>query len=345
MHTSRLFVALGAIAVVVSGAYVVFEYGRRPIHATADYSHGPNRAEAQPPADTGVAAAVSAYNSGNYRQAEANALAVIRSSRGLKDTSKRRIVANARYILAFSTARRGDRKLARERFAALRDDARLLPDRGKTQAVNNEMATTLEEEGAFQHAVLTVSIGDHVGGARELRRFMLDYPASALVHGAVLRLERMNHGNLTREDESAWRTAQRVGTALRMAEERRQSMCAPECLAELIRRRGGSADVETLARKMSTSTQGTTMAALVRVANQYGYRARGLALTKTGLRAQKLPVIALVSPGHFVVVDEARWSGLQVWDPTPPQYGRSRTRWYGWDRWERVSRGLTVAVN
>ncbi len=133
------------------------------------------------------------------------------------------------------------------------------------------------------------------------------------------------------------------------------------CLAELLRRilnrqdaksakkglKEGEADVpgiEGLAREMGTDYQGTTLAALARVAKLNGFKARGLELTWKGLRGQALPLIALIEPGHFVLVDAVTEDSVLIWDPGVQGQGKAVARRYSLKEWEKVWNGITLVL-
>ena len=109
-----------------------------------------------------VAPALSAYNKGGYREAERAARRVVEQAKGSKEPAKRRQVAQARWVLAFSAARRKNLSLARERFALLRKEAAALPDKGRAEARPGQSEPTLLEEAGYQHAVCT-----QAGGAKK----------------------------------------------------------------------------------------------------------------------------------------------------------------------------------
>jgi ABC-type bacteriocin/lantibiotic exporter with double-glycine peptidase domain len=68
--------------------------------------------------------------------------------------------------------------------------------------------------------------------------------------------------------------------------------------------------------------------ALLGSLKQRGYpKAEGVALSSIGLRAQKLPLIALVAPGHFVLVEKIATDGsVTIWDANNTTHtGEART--------------------
>lgn len=293
------------------------------------------------PAADPVGPARAAYNAGRYGEAEAAAQAVVVSA---QRAGKHRQAAFARQILAYSAARRKDLPLARARFAALETEAARLPDGGKPEAALGEDPPTLTEEAAFQHAVCTGALGDKKAAEAEYVAFMKDRPDSPLVGAAIKRIARMHGGDVPPVDEAVWREARRVAQAHRSARLREASLCGPECLAELLRRRGGAADVHGLAREMGTGERGTSLAALADAATKHGFRAQGLALTQKGLGGQRLPLVALVSPGHYVIVEAVSGQAVTVWDPDARGLGRGARRDYSLAEWGLVWHGTALAL-
>jgi hypothetical protein len=183
--------------------------------------------------------ALDAYNAGRYLEAEAGAAQFIRQAASSSDPAVQKQVAQARRVLAFSAARRKDFHLARERFAHLRQEAAQLPDRGRPEAKPGENPPTLEEEGAYQHAVLTAALGDRTAAEAEFRAFMRSYPESPLVHAAVRRIARFHGGNLPKDAEAVWQQAMQTVQAREKERQVQRSLCGPEILAEILRRRSG----------------------------------------------------------------------------------------------------------
>jgi len=136
----------------------------------------------------------------------------------------------------------------------------------------------------------------------------------------------------------------RVAGARQRARERERSLCGPECLAELLRRRGEGADVHALAREMGTDERGTSLLALWEAAKRRGLAAQGLALTQRGLQQQKLPLVALLSPAHFVLVEQVGPGGVRVWDPDAGGAGRAGRRQYAPAEWSRAWGGIALAL-
>lgn len=106
----------------------------------------------------GTRTALEAYNRGNYAEAKRATAPIAERARTAKDPAVRKQGAQARWVMAYSAARRKDFPAARERFAQLREEAAALPDHGRQEALPGEHPPTLKEEGAYEHAVLTAAL-------------------------------------------------------------------------------------------------------------------------------------------------------------------------------------------
>jgi hypothetical protein len=206
-------------------------------------------------------------------------------------------------------------KLAQNRFATLKEEASKLPDKGKQDAPPGVILPTLEEDGAYQHAVCTAALGDKATAQSEYMKFIHDYPESPLLNGVMMRLRKLNNGRMPKEAEKAWMKAQDIAQARQKERQRDMSLCGPECLVELLKRKGQKADVQALAKEMKTSDRGTSLQMLSDAAKKHGFTPKGLKLTQKGLEKQKLPLISLVQPGHYVIVDKVTSKEITVWDP------------------------------
>ncbi len=60
------------------------------------------------------------------------------------------------------------------------EEAAKLPDMGREDPQPGLVPSTLEEEGAYQHAVCTAALGDKKAAEAEYMKFMQDYPESPL---------------------------------------------------------------------------------------------------------------------------------------------------------------------
>lgn len=285
------------------------------------------------------------YNAGQYSAVEASALRLVSQAGTSRNREVQEQGAEAGSLLAYAAARRHDLKLAQVRFAEARAEAARLPDKGKQADLPGQVSPTLEEDAAFQHAVCTNALGDPAGAEREYVTWMRIYPESPLRNAVVLRLQKLHGGNLTAAEEMLRQQASQVAQARQRSRAREASLCGPECLAELLRRRGEiSVSVHRLADAMHTSDRGTTLTALAEAAQCHGFAARGLALTPRGLGEQKLPVIALVAPGHYVLVDGVSASKVTLWDPDARGIGRGAARSVPAAQWRQQWRGATLAL-
>ncbi|HEV2473413.1 MAG TPA: cysteine peptidase family C39 domain-containing protein, partial [Chthonomonadales bacterium] len=215
-------------------------------------------------------------------------------------------------------------------------------DRGKEPGPFWEMKPTYEEEGAFQAAVCTSALGDRRGAEAQYDGFMARYPSSVLVHAAVVRIARLHRGDIPKDAEALWSRAEKLQRSKAIAEEREAAMCGPECLAELLRREGRRADYHALADQMGTNGQGTTALAMADEARRLGFGMRGLMETQAGLAKQRLPAIALVSPGHFAIVDGVGESGVRLWDPDGAGFHKPAGRLVPAAEWSRMWGGVVV---
>jgi peptidase C39-like protein len=326
-----------------------------------------------------VQPALDAYNAGRYREAEAGAEQVVRQAAVSKDPTVKKQGARARWVLAFSAARRKDLRLARQRFSVLRQEAAALRAGGvqafrrsgvqeSAEANVGAKDPSLEEEGAYQHAVLTAALGDNEAAEAEFKAFMRSYPESPLVHAAVRRIARFHGGNLPKDAEAVWQQATRTAQAREKEREVQRSLCGPEVLAEVLRRRSGvqafrrsgepaslnpqPPTLNQLAREMNTDERGTSLKALAEAARRHGFQARGLSLTFRGLvRRMHTPpageegcLAALVQPGHFVLVEAVDGEQVRVWDPSGYGAGKPATRQYQRHEWERLWNGIALAL-
>ncbi len=278
-----------------------------------------------------LAPALAAYNDGRYHEAERLARPLVRAANRGKNATRspasQAEALRARWVLAFSAARRNELPLARKRFAQLREEAAGVPDPEREMTFEarptpGPRKPTLEEEAAYHHAVLTGALGDREAAEAEYLAFMRRYPESPLVHAAVRRIAHVHGGDLRRANSPP-----RHGDT----ESRRK-------------RKASAAGVEELAREMGTDYQGRTLAALARVAQRHGFAARGLELTWKGLWEQPLPLIALIEPGHYVLVDAVTEDSVLVWSPGARGQGQAVARRYSLKEWEQVWNGIALVL-
>ena len=288
---------------------------------------------------------IKAYNAGQFKQAEAEALKVVEKNSSSKSPAIRKQAVRARYVLAFSAARRKDMKLARDRFKVLEQEAAKLPDKGKQEAPPGQPSPTLEEVGAYQHAVCTAALGDKKAAEAEYMQFMKDYPESTLLNGVTMRLARLHGGNTPPEAEAAWQQARRTADQRARERQKQQSMCGPECLSELLRRQGNQADVKSLSKELYTSERGTTLQAMSVIAKRHGFRPKGLQLTYKGLSKQPLPLITIIAPGHYVIVDHVSIFGVSVWDPYTNGIDKPAAKKYSKKEWLNLWSGIALVLH
>jgi predicted double-glycine peptidase len=286
--------------------------------------------------------ATKAYLAGRYQQVEVEAQKLARPVRAEEPVRQRQEALQAQLLLAYSAARRKDFSLAQERFAGLRDAASALPDHGARPQVLGEVIPTFEEEAAFQHAVCTGVLQGQEAAEGEYKRFVCRYPESILIHAAVKRIARYHQGDVPKDAEKVWKQAMQIQHRQELATQRAAALCGPECLAEWLRRRGQQAKVEALAQEMGTSAEGTTLLSLARAAKRHGLAGQGVELTQKGLAEQKLPLVALLGLGHFVLVERVSSQQVQVWDPDARGPGKSARRTYPLAEWNRQWSGMAV---
>ena len=269
-------VKLGPKMVYVASGYGGFVPAPRPaVKGAAGTQRGAGKPRRIKPADP-VQPLREAYNAGQYPAVEAAALRLVSAAQTSKSRSVQEQGAAAGSLLAYAAARRHDLKLAQQRFTAAQAEAARLPDKGKQASLPGQVSPTLEEDAAFQHAVCTNALGDPNGAEKEYVAWMQRYPESPLRNAVVLRLEKLHGGNLTAAEEAVRKQAGMAAQARQEGRAREASLCGPECLAELLRRRGeAGVSVHRLADAMHTSDRGTTLGALAQAAQRHGFSARG----------------------------------------------------------------------
>jgi ABC-type bacteriocin/lantibiotic exporter with double-glycine peptidase domain len=114
---------------------------------------------------------------------------------------------------------------------------------------------------------------------------------------------------------------------------------------EVLRRRGIPAKLPVLATEMGTTERGTSLAAVATGLIKHGVAAQGVSLTMTGLAEQKFPVVAVVAPGHFVIVNSVSSKAISLWSPDSDGTGHGQTVAVTPIQWQQVWRGTALALN
>jgi hypothetical protein len=311
--------------------------------------------------ESGIIRAAVDYQLGRYADAEAEAKQVSASVSPIQNPKFKieNYQARADLIVAYSEARLHNLQSAREWFWKVRDEASKLSDHGARKQQLGESRPTIEEEAAYQHAVCTGALGEQNQAEVEYKKIMKEYPESPLVHGSVKRIARFHGGNVPPDAEAVWKRAMTEARRREDAREAKVSRCGPECLAEVLQRRDaetrGHGDAETstttrtssieaLAREMGTDKDGTSIASIVVAAKKRGIPARGLMLTQKGLARQKLPLMAILAPGHYVLVQAVNPTSVTIWDPYLNGPGKPEKRAMKLDDWKKQWGGVAVAL-
>ncbi len=286
-----------------------------------------------------------AYNHGRYREAEAQARKVVALYAHSSRVPQREQAAQARSVMAYAAARRHNLAAARSQFTLLEQEASSLPDGGKLETRPGEDRPALNQDAAYQHAVCTAALGQPKAAEVEYLAFVRRFPTSPLVSGAIGRIARMHGGNVPKAAEELWQMAEQRTQEQQTQREIHGSSCGPECLAELLRRQGTHAPVAELVKEMRTNAQGTSLEALAQACRKRGLQPQGLALTQKGLTEQTLPVIALLLPGHYVLVEAVSPLGVTVWDPDTFGVGQPKSHPLPLSQWRRCWSGVVLAFS
>lgn len=284
------------------------------------------------------------YRTGEWTTLEAKAATLWEQGQFSSNNELRMQAAQAHLLAGYAAAWRKDYVTAGERFRATQLLAGELPDHGAPAPVLGEAQATLEEEASFQHAVCTGAMGHKQKAEGEYDQFLQQYPHSILIHAAVKRITRLNGGNIPASADTLWKQAMAQQKAADLQKRRDAALCGPECLAELLRRQGKRAEVTALANEMQTSADGTTLANLAHVTKLHGFTAQGVGLTQKGLAKQKLPLIALLRPGHYVLVEAVKAESVTVWDPDANGTGQSGHKSYTLAQWQPLWTGMALTV-
>ncbi len=76
--------------------------------------------------------------------------------------------------------------------------------------------------------------------------------------------------------------------------------------------------------------------------NKHGLKLQGVALSASGLAKQKLPLVALIAPGHFVLVEAVTPAQTQVWDPDLKGVGVGGKRTFTTAAWAKAWNGVAL---
>jgi predicted double-glycine peptidase len=290
-----------------------------------------------------VKTVLSAYSQKDYPRAEKAAQMALVSLAAKKPVpAVRKVTLRMKRVAAFAMARQGKLKEAQAQFEALKVESLQVPE-GKERpqlVLGQGEKSTIAEDAAYQHAVCTAALGDKANAEKEFMSLIRTYPESPIVHASVKRIARLHGGDIPAEATKAWQEAMGVVKKREDAQRRQAAMCAPACLKELLKRKGETIALESLAKEMKTDKEGTTLESLRDVLRSHGYpNAEGVALTMAGLRQQKLPLIALISPGHFVLVEKIGIDGsVTIWDANSVNHiGETRTLTIS--EWEKAWQG------
>ncbi|MCW3055743.1 MAG: apxIB [Chthonomonadales bacterium] len=341
-------VHLAVVATVLAGGSIGV-WGWTRAHSSETHLYTPAGfggyvgADRKPQVETPLQKATVAYSNGKFADAEQIANDVIQQANGLPNNVE---IGHqgllARRILAYSSARQKRYGEAKTRFEALRQAAYESPNHGALRVAVGEVAPTLEEEGAFQEAVCTGAQGDTKAAEHEYDDFMRRYPQSILVHAAVKRIGRFHGGDIPKASEAIWKEAMAVQKAADEDVKRSEALCGPECLSELLRRQGRKSDVGALAAEMHTTGEGTNLIALQKTAKRHGLKLEGMALSEKGLSKQKLPLVALIQPGHYVLVEKVAPAQVSVWDPDAKGIGIGGRRTFSTADWAKAWGGVAL---
>ena len=100
------------------------------------------------------------------------------------------------------------------------------------------------------------------------------------------------------------------------------------------------ADVATLAGEMRTSGEGSSVAAMQATAAKHGLKLQGVSMTPRGLAKQRLPIVALIAPGHYVLVEAVTAGGVAAWDPDAQ--GAAGRRSFTTAEWDKAWNGVAL---
>jgi ABC-type bacteriocin/lantibiotic exporter with double-glycine peptidase domain len=95
---------------------------------------------------------------------------------------------------------------------------------------------------------------------------------------------------------------------------------------------------------MGTDETGTSVAALARVAGRYGFRPRGVVVSWAGLQRQRLPLIALVRPDHYVIVERIDSRFVHFWDSSGAGSRKGQRQSVPHAAWRQLHTGVAVVL-
>ena len=100
--------------------------------------------------------------------------------------------------------------------------------------------------------------------------------------------------------------------------------CGPASLAMVVRFHGVDASLAGLRQQVRTGARGATLLQLVQAASALGFRCLAVRLGLEHLSRARLPAIAHLAQGHFVVLYSWASEGAVVGDPAVGVRGMSR---------------------
>ena len=354
MKTNRTFLWMGvssALTLSLATAFLLMQPKRPPASPERVYSSegfggyvGARGLAPEPGKHSAAFSAKRAYKEGRYRDAETLARETIALYGDSSDLALRKEAVMARLTLGYAIAGRKEFREAREAFLETKRAASELPDHGALTPALGEVRANLEEEASFQAVVCTGAMGEKREAMTEYSEFLEEYPDSILIHAAIKRVTFLNGGDIPPGAEKLWLKAMEKQKALKKQQDRKDAMCAPACLAELLRRKGKPVSIEALAKEMKTDENGTSLSALSDAAKKKGFHPQGLQVTEAGLRKQPLPAIAFVGPGHFVLVEKLTQDRIYVWDPGMKEGGPPAAMDYSLSAWKQRWSGVLLTL-
>ena len=94
-----------------------------------------------------------------------------------------------------------------------------------------------------------------------------------------------------------------------------QSDCLLACAAMIMETYGCKVPVYKLVEKVELSMAGSTVLQLKETLEEFGFSVNGYRLDKENLNKTKLPLIAYVNNGHFIVINKVRKNNIIGIDP------------------------------